>query len=507
VELIVNGRSMGRKKIDRVNGDRYTGDWEVAYEPGEIVGIAYDENGKEIARESRKSYGEPTRLQIRECKVGRELTAGARDYAFLEVSAIDAEGNEVSNANNRINVTVEGAGWIAGLDNGDSTDMDQYKGSTKRLFSGKMLICVAIGSRTGKIAVSVASEGLEGASIELNVEKSIVIEGMSLVPEYECAAKKEGVAIKEGIAIKNGVAESVDIRKIELVSSCCSLNAELDSVMVHARLFTGKGSVIENSAELAAYNLKWKAVNDSGIESPLASIEPVANDVVLVRAKGDGIFHLRCSAFDEKGVARVISQLDFSVSGIGESLLNPYGYIAGGMWDYAEGEMGSGNNHGVATPRGERAVVGFDKIDFGSYGSDEIKIDLFVLTSDEFPIQIWQGIPGEKGSEMLADVIYCKPSIWNTYQPETYRLNCRVNGIQRICFVTQNKAHIGGFSFIEKNKAYERLEGASCDNVYGDAFTVGEHTITDIGNNVTIEYYDMDFGTDGPSFVEIEGFT
>ena len=58
-------------------------------------------------------------------------------------------------------------------------------------------------------------------------------------------------------------------------------------------------------------------------------------------------------------------------------------------------------------------------IDFGDIGSDEITIPIFALNSEEYPLQIWEGVPGEKESILLADVVYQKPSLWNEYQPET----------------------------------------------------------------------------------------
>lgn len=62
-------------------------------------------------------------------------------------------------------------------------------------------------------------------------------------------------------------------------------------------------------------------------------------------------------------------------------------------------------------------------------------------------MQIWEGMPNEEDSELLADVIYQKESKWNVYQEETYLLNKRLYGITSICFVLQQKVHIKGFSF------------------------------------------------------------
>ncbi len=79
--------------------------------------------------------------------------------------------------------------------------------------------------------------------------------------------------------------------------------------------------------------------------------------------------------------------------------------------------------------------VGFRDIDFGSYGSDMITIPIFALSSEEYGIEIWEGMPEEQGSELVADVIYQKESKWNVYQEETYHLSKRLKGVTSICFV------------------------------------------------------------------------
>ena len=59
VELFVNGVSQGRQEIDHVHGKKLLGDWNVAYVPGEITAVAYDEKGMEIAREKpQKLFGQ-----------------------------------------------------------------------------------------------------------------------------------------------------------------------------------------------------------------------------------------------------------------------------------------------------------------------------------------------------------------------------------------------------------------------------------------------------------------
>jgi beta-galactosidase len=121
------------------------------------------------------------------------------------------------------------------------------------------------------------------------------------------------------------------------------------------------------------------------------------------------------------------------------------------------------------------------------------------LSSEEYALQIWEGMPDEAGSELVADVIYQKESKWNVYQEETYRLSKRLRGITSICFVLQKKVHIKGFSFEEKNRAFEQNLAVESAHIYGDAFTFTENRVEGIGNNVSLEFEQLDFTSEGAS--------
>lgn len=71
------------------------------------------------------------------------MCADGEDMIFLEIAAEDKDGHPVENASDYVRVTVEGAGRLVGLDNGDSTDYDAYKGTVRKLFQGKLLAMIA----------------------------------------------------------------------------------------------------------------------------------------------------------------------------------------------------------------------------------------------------------------------------------------------------------------------------------------------------------------------------
>ena len=357
---------------------------------------------------------------------------------------------------------------------GDSTDYDQYKGVSRRLFSGKMMAIIAATTEPGKIQMEVTSKGLE-----------------SEILAFESLPAKESVLIGVSATMKNtdtptvmGKEEEVPLRKIEIISESGQLfDAARKEMFITAKLFPEDTSYRE---------LEWSVVNDAGIESNIAKVD-VNGDKVKVTALGDGEFRLRCTSKNGTDKTKLISELEYKAVGLGKAYKDPYGFISAGLYDYSKGEVTNGNERGVATSRDGETQVGLREIDFGNYGSDKITIPIFALSDDEYSLQIWEGMPDEEGSELVADVIYQKPSKWNVYQEETYQLSKRLRGIKSICFVFRQKVHIKGFYFEKKNQAFERNYASECNHIYGDTFEIKENSVEGIGNNVSLTFESFDF--------------
>lgn len=484
IELFVNGKSQGRKQINHATGTTLVMSWQVPYEPGVIEAVAY-EDGKEVAREKRESFGDSAKVRLT-CKE-TTLQADGRDLAFITIEMEDAQGRLVENAVDYVTVSVEGPGRLLGLDNGDSTDYEEYKCNTRKLFSGKLLAMVGATNEPGEIKVRVESEGLEAAQVVINSKP----------------CEKNTLGVLENLAVENAKTCTIfPARKIELITEGAHvLNAEQKSVKVKAQIHPANANDVK---------LIWKAVSVSGIEVAYATVKPLneKGDEIELIANGDGEFRLRCSAQDHTGKITVISQLEFAVEGIGTCFLNPYQFLTAGLYTDSCGEIGNGNEKGVATSNIGLSWVAFDQVDFGEYGSDTITIPVFALNGNEYPIEIWRGTPYAEGSEIVDTVIYQKEMIWNTYQAMTFTLPKRFKGVQTIGFAMHDqKVHIHGFTFDKLEKAYGKLTGGDCDRVYGDSFTQMEDKIEKIGNNVTIEYGNMDFGTDGATKITICGHT
>ncbi|MFA9558510.1 glycoside hydrolase family 2 TIM barrel-domain containing protein [Evansella sp. AB-rgal1] len=484
VELQLNGKTIGTHDIDHENGTQLVGWWKVPYEEGELKANAYDEDGNIIATDVKSSFKDAKKVCLH---ADREfISANGTDLIFLEISMEDEAGNPVHNATNRVRVDVTGAGRLLGLDNGDSTDYDAYKGVSRRLFSGKLMAIIGATLESGKIKVEVSSEGMESKVVHID---SLQVEGGQVIGTAPKSTNQE-------ISVVMGKENEIPVRKIEIISESGQVFEETNKEMVvRAKLFPENTSYQE---------VEWSVVNDVGIESNISKVE--ANGLeAKITALGDGIFRVRCTSKNGTEKTKLISELEMKAEGLGTAYKDPYGFISAGLYDYSKGEVSNGNERGVATSRDGETQVGFREIDFGSYGSDTITIPIFALSSEEYPIQIWEGMPEEEGSTLIADVIYQKESKWNVYQEESYRLSKRLQGITSLCFVVNKKIHIKGFSFEKKNRAFEQNSAADCDHIYGDTYLVTNKSVQGIGNNVSLQYEQMDFTSEGTSTLVIYG--
>lgn len=482
VELLVNGVSRGKQWVTEQYPYGVIGNWRVPYEPGVIEAIAYDSQDRVVARESRSSFGNAARLILSANRT--RIAADGQDLVFITVTASDVEGNPVENAVNRVFAKVSGAARLVGIDNGDSSDYDSYKGTSMRLFSGKLGLILASRTTPGPIALTVSSPGLIGASMDLYSDPATVTPGISATDENR---DREPV-----------LQPDIPVRKIELRS---------DRVILTPENRTAKVSVTIHPADAVDRDLSIRIANKRGIDVGLASFEKLADDQFLVTAKADGEFSLRVASRSGGTDIRLYSSLDFRAEGLGVTFLDPYDYIAGGRYTLHGGDIGNGNDRGFASARFGPSYVGFTDIDFGSFGSDEITLDVFCLDSDPLPIEIWLGEPETADGRLLTTAMYHHPVIWNTYQPETYVLPERIRGIATLCLRLPRKAHVRGFRFARKVKAFSPLAAGSCDAISGDSYRREKDSVVDIGNNVTLLFEQMDFVSRATDRIRITGRT
>jgi len=478
VALFYNGELIGQKQLCDEQGLFHTACWKVPYRPGTIKAIAYDEIGNSVAQAERHSFGDPVRLVITLSK--QYVKADGRDMVLVAIHTVDEAGHPVENANNRITIEVQGSGRLRSLDNGDSTDYDSYKGTSRRLFNNRLMALISSTTTPGSIRIRIHSASLPSETLLIP----------ALPVQNHTPDTYTVVDYNEARQILTGQEQEIPLRKIELhlVGGSLHLSPETPYAEIEAVLYP---------ANATYQDIVWSVVNDAGITSPLACLE-IGEHKALIQPRGDGAFRIRCTSTNGTNQVRLISQLECTARGFGKLFKDPYQFISAGLYDDANDGIGPGNEQGIATSRDMTTIVGFHDIDFGSDGSDTIHIPIFTLSNEAYPFQIWQGYPEQEGSALLGDLVYQKNSIWNVYQKATYRLQHRLRLVKSLYFVTHAKMHIKGFYFEKQNRSTTRIKAQEFDELYGDAYTITEWGITDIGNNVTITFRNLHFETGSP---------
>lgn len=153
VELFLNGRSLGQSAK---NQDRLHAFWpEVPFEAGRLEAVSYKE-GKKVSCCSRETTGTAARLKLTADR--EKISADGYDLSFICVEALDDHGRVVPDAELELDFSVEGAGELFGVDNGNAADTLSLKGTHKRMFSGKALAVVrSIKGERGSAVLRVSS--------------------------------------------------------------------------------------------------------------------------------------------------------------------------------------------------------------------------------------------------------------------------------------------------------------------------------------------------------------
>lgn len=168
VELFVNGKSQGVRSKGK---DDFHVMWRVKYEPGTVKAVSRKE-GKTVAEQEIRTAGEPA--QIRLSPDRSTIQADGKDLSFITVEILDKDGNLCPNAENDVTFAVEGAGFIAGVDNGSPISMEKFKDNHRKAFYGKCLVVLQNNGEPGGVKVTATADGLEKATTAIKVNDNLM---------------------------------------------------------------------------------------------------------------------------------------------------------------------------------------------------------------------------------------------------------------------------------------------------------------------------------------------
>ena len=172
VELFLNGRSQGRRKVMPLTHL----EWEVEYEPGMIEARGM-KDGKVVMTSRRETTGAPATIRLTADR--NEIAADGEDIAMVRVEVLDSAGRPVPTADNLIKFKVGGEGILLGVGNGDPNCQESDKQPQRSLFNGLAQLIVQASKNPGAITVEAYTEDFPGpklpaAQVSITTRKALL---------------------------------------------------------------------------------------------------------------------------------------------------------------------------------------------------------------------------------------------------------------------------------------------------------------------------------------------
>jgi beta-galactosidase len=160
VELFLNDESLGAGEMKK---DSHLA-WNVPYAPGVLEARAF-KDGELVMTTRRETTGAPASLAMSADRA--EIAADGEDVAMFAVEVRDARGRLVPIADNLVTFNVIGSGKLIGVGNGDPTDHESDKATSRKAFSGRCMAIVQSTKLADNITVEATSPGLTTAQVTI----------------------------------------------------------------------------------------------------------------------------------------------------------------------------------------------------------------------------------------------------------------------------------------------------------------------------------------------------
>lgn len=153
VELVLNGKSLGKKKLQE-----YKAMFKTKYASGTLTAIAFDESGREVARSELKSATGKVTLRLN----SETETAKPGEIVYIPVTLAGENGIVESNADRRLTVSIKG-GELLAFGSANPCTEEQYHTGSFTTYYGRALAVVRM---KGPVTVTV-TDGTQTAAADI----------------------------------------------------------------------------------------------------------------------------------------------------------------------------------------------------------------------------------------------------------------------------------------------------------------------------------------------------
>lgn len=174
VELLLNGTPVagGERSYEFLH--TFPG---VAFAPGTLKAVSYDEAGAELSSYTIETAGDPAAIRLKAMTSPNGMLADGHDLALIEVEVVDAQGRRCPLDNSVIDFAVSGpAEWRGGIAQGPDNFILSRRLPVE---AGVNRVLVRSTTEAGEFTVSAASGVLEPASVTIRTTRAPSEGGLS----------------------------------------------------------------------------------------------------------------------------------------------------------------------------------------------------------------------------------------------------------------------------------------------------------------------------------------
>lgn len=162
VRLYLNDKLIGEKPTTQDHEFKAT--FSVPYTSGLLKAVGV-ENNKEIEASILQTSGNAAKIKLTADR--KEILANGQDLSYVTIEITDKDGTIQPNAANRLHFKIDGPGTIAGVDNADIKDLDQYTGNSRKAWKGRAQVVIKSTHNAGDVKLTVTSPDLSGETLNI----------------------------------------------------------------------------------------------------------------------------------------------------------------------------------------------------------------------------------------------------------------------------------------------------------------------------------------------------
>ena len=184
VELFLNGRSLGEKRLEfpaqgtsggwnsyafpvvnATTNDLHLS-WDVPYEPGVLRAVGKRRDGTVACEAEVRTAGAPAAIRL---TADRDtMSAAPGNVALVRFEIVDSSGTVVPTLESLVRFAVTG-GYLVALDNADLQSHEPYQARERRTYNGRGL-AILRATAAGALRLTATADGLREASVTIQVQ-------------------------------------------------------------------------------------------------------------------------------------------------------------------------------------------------------------------------------------------------------------------------------------------------------------------------------------------------